>query len=316
MSFTCRSPLTRKLIHQVPFCSRLELSKIIENLSIEQREFSHYDRKNTPIAKMELTRLATIMGSKKSTLAELITLEMGKPIKHSMLEVQKAIDACLYYSKNADKLMGTNIVRSDAKWAGYSYQSLGVIYKIVPFNFPLWLPFKTIPSSLITGNAVMLRPPNSCPLLGQALQEIFEMARVPRVKVVFSSEEDTDFIMSQEAVQGLSFTGSTRAAKKVAVIAARHLKQMNIEAGGSDPFVMMEDADIDLAVKVAISSRLANTGQVCIASKRFIIPKHRTREFTSKIEEQSLKLKVGDPIEEDTDLGPLARQDLYDNIAD
>jgi len=149
----------------------------------------------------------------------------------------------------------------NSKWAGYEVEPLGVIYKIVPFNFPAWISFKVSVPTLAVGNSVLLRPANSTPLVGEVMSEIFSKAGIDhRIKIIHSSPADTDFIMAQPEVHGLSFTGSTAASKLVAVSAAKNLKRSVIEAGGSDPFILFEDADIKRSVETTILARLINAG--------------------------------------------------------
>ena len=162
----------------------------------------------------------------------------------------------------------------------------------------------------------MLRMPNSTPLLGQAIDEIIALAKINRFSVSWASEKDTEFILSHPEVQGVSFTGSTASGEKVAVAAAKNLKRANLELGGSDPFIVLPDADIDLAVELAVGSRLAHCGQVCFSAKRFIVQEGIFYEFAEKLKARVDLLKIGDPLDHETNIGPLSSVAIFERLRD
>lgn len=310
-SFISKNPYTRKLIQEIPFASRDSLLGTIGSLDKAykaRRKAGGIDRSNL---KHELHNLASNIEIRKDMIAGVITSETGKVLSGSMQEVQKAIGHIKYFADHISELTATKYIHTDnnAK-TGYFIDPLGVIYKVIPFNFPFWTPIKMIIPSLVAGNAILLRPANSCPLTALAMQEIFKTSGLDTIDIAFSSPEDTDFILSNPAIQGLSFTGSTKVGKVVGEIAGRHLKKAVLELGGNDPFIVLADADIDLAVSNAIKTRLNNNGQVCNAAKRFIIHKSVFEQFANKLEAKVKAMRLGDPTDPKTEIGPLARDDL------
>lgn len=314
MSFLSKNPYTRKVLHELPYCSQSEVLNTINFLHQSYKE--HNDLKTSKSKKTagELKKLSSHLAVKKHDLAKLVSMETGKPITSALAEVQKAVNHCIYFSENIEQYTGTKIIRTEAKKSGYFLDPLGVIYKISPFNFPVWISLKMMVPTLVAGNSVMIRPPSQCGLTGLALNEILENAGMDRARVVFSSSDDTEFVLSNENIQGLSFTGSTSSGSIVGEIAGKHLKRSVLELGGADPFIFLEDGDIDKAVEVAIGSRLANSGQVCFSSKRFIVHSSRIDEFIERLGQASSEKKRGDPLNEETELGPLASEEAADTF--
>ena len=212
-------------------------------------------------------------------------------------------------------MTSTKIIPTDpAAKTGYFIDPLGIIFKIVPFNFPFWTPIKFMIPTLAAGNGVLVRPAQSSPLTGIALQEVFRQSGFDNVDIVFSNPKDTEFILENPAIQGLSFTGSTKVGKDVAGLAAKHLKRTVLELGGNDAFIVLADADIDVAVANAIKTRLNNNGQVCNAGKRFIIDKKVFKQFAEKLEAKIKAMKIGDPTDPKTEICGLARDDLTQEL--
>ena len=316
-SFISKNPFTRKLIQEIPFASRDSILGTIGSLDKAyraRRKAGGIDRSNL---KNELHALAANIDARKEKIAAVITSETGKAISGAVQEVQKAVGHIKYFGDHISELTATKNIHTDnnAK-TGYYIDPLGVIYKVIPFNFPFWTPIKMIIPALVAGNSVLVRPANSCPLTGLALQEVFKASGLDTVDITFSSPQDSDFILSNPAIQGLSFTGSTNVGKVISEIAGRHLKRAVLELGGNDPFIVFADADIDLAVSNAIKTRLNNCGQVCNAAKRFIVHRSVFTEFVQKLEAKVKVLRVGDPTDPKTDVGPLARDDLTATLWD
>lgn len=317
MSFISKNPYTRKILKEIPYLPMKSVDSLISSLNDEYLHNKNLSREESKHkVKKEIEHIGKSLEKHKRGLAEMLTAEMGKPVKHAELEVQKCISHCAYYLANADSLLAPKYVKTDALKSGYVLDPLGVIYKIVPFNYPIWISFKMIIPTMLTGNAVLLRPANSTPQTGELLQQVFDDAKVRSVKVGFTSSEDTEAIMANKAIQGISFTGSTGSGSKIAVAAAKNLKRCVLELGGNDPFIVLDDADVDLAVAMAIKSRMANSGQVCFSSKRFFVQETVLNDFLTKLESKVKNLKVGNPMEGDTNLGPLARDDLTEKYVD
>lgn len=259
--------------------------------------------------------MAEIIGRDAADIAAIMAKETGKPVSIGVRECMGVVQRLKHGAENTDVILKERVVETDSTYAAYALNAVGVIYKIVPFNFPMILLFKSVSDAILLGNALLVRPPNTCPLLGEKFNAIFEEAGATRLKVVFSTPEDTDFVMEQKEVQGVIFTGSTTSSKMVAVSAAKQLKPALIEAGGSDPMVIMPDADVDKAVQLAVVSRLSNSGQICIASKRMIVPRAISTEFIAKLEAASKGFAPGDPLKQETVMGPLSSHRIYDGVA-
>lgn len=316
-SFISKNPFTRKLIQEIPFATRDTVTSTITNLDKAYRARRKAGGPERSHLKNELNTLAANIESRREKIAQVITSETGKPITGANQEVQKAVGHIKFYSDNLSEYTATRYIQTDANAkTGYYLDPLGVIFKVIPFNFPFWTPIKMLIPALVAGNAVLVRPANSCPLTGLALQEVFRQSGFDNVDVTFSAPQDTDFILSNPAIQGLSFTGSTNVGKIMGEIAGRHLKKSTLELGGNDPFIVLQDADIDLSVSNAIKTRLNNCGQVCNAGKRFIVHKSVFNEFVQKLEAKVKAMKLGDPTDPKTELGPLARDDLTATLWD
>ena len=314
MSFISKNPFTRKLLHEVPFCDKSHISNLITGLHNGYQDHNNLQTSRAKKSSQELKRMSSILAARKHDLAKLISLEMGKPISQSLLEVQKAVNHCIHFSENIEKYTMSQVIRTEAYKSGYYIDPIGVVLKIVPFNFPVWIAFKMMVPALAAGNSVLIRPPSQCPLVGLAIDEIFQESGLERARVVMSSTEDTDFILENPYVQGVSFTGSSAAGSKIGMLAGKHLKRSVLELGGSDPFILLEDGDIDKAVEVAAASRLANSGQVCFSSKRFIVHETLIDEFIGKLANKTEEIKSGDPLDPETEMGPLASDTHADDF--
>lgn len=313
--FISKNPFTRKLIQEIPYASKDAANKTIEALDAAykaRRGASGIDRS---YLKNDLSKLASNIASRKDSIAKVIVAETGKPISGALGEVQKAIGHIQFFADNLSDLTSTKYIATDqSAKTGYYIDPLGVIFKVVPFNFPFWTPIKMMIPTLAAGNAVLVRPANSAPLTGLALQEVFRQSGFDNVDIVFSDPKDTEAILSHRAIQGLSFTGSTNVGKQIAGLAAKHIKRTVLELGGNDPFIVLEDADLDNAVANAIKTRLNNNGQVCNAGKRFIIHKKLFAAFAEKLEAKIKAMKIGDPLDPKTEISVLARDDLTDTL--
>ncbi|QHI38440.1 Succinate semialdehyde dehydrogenase [NAD(P)+] Sad [Kordia antarctica] len=248
--------------------------------------------------------------------AKMITLEMGKPISESRGEVNKCALVCDYYADNAKSFLADEIIETDASLSFVKHDPIGTVLAIMPWNFPFWQVFRYAAPTLIAGNTGLLKhAPN---VFGSAklIEEVFTKAGVP--KDVFQNlivhHDQTENIISHDAVRAVTLTGSERAGSAVAEIAGKHIKKTLLELGGNNAFIVWEDADIDSAVKTAITARMLNCGQSCIAAKRFILLEAIYDEFVTKFTKAVRDLTSGDPLDETTKVGPLARKDLADEL--
>lgn len=274
-------------------------------------------RKVTFSKRVELMKnAASILRDSIETYARMITMEMGKPISESRAEINKCALVCDYYAENSEAFLKDEVIPSNAKLSFVKHEPLGCIFAIMPWNFPFWQVFRFAAPTLMAGNTGLLKhAPN---VFGSArmIAEVFEKAGFP--EGVFQNlvvhHDQTERIIAHRAVKAVSLTGSERAGSAVAEIAGRHIKKSLLELGGNNAFIVWEDADVDAAVKTAVTARMMNCGQSCIAAKRFILLEGVYEEFVSKFTDAVKNLESGDPLKETTQVGTLARKDLADQL--
>lgn len=305
MNYASISPLNNQVIKEFDFSSYPDLShahhafNVWKNLSAEERG-------------MQLRKVADLLEKNKTRYAHLITLEMGKPLREAEYELNKTITAFDYYIENAPKFLKNEEVKTNASKSYISFQPLGIILSIMPWNFPFWQVFRFAVPTLISGNTTILKHAPNVPQCALAIQELFDAAGI--TKNIFSNyfltNKDAGKLIADPLIRGLSFTGSDTTGSLLASIAGKHIKKCVMELGGNDAFIVMEDADINIAVEGAIKSRGINSGQSCNGAKRFIVLEEVAEEFTTQLIEKVKELKVGNPLDEETNIGPLARRDL------
>ena len=256
-----------------------------------------------------LTRTANIIRSRKDKIGRIITLEMGKTIKESVPEVVKCATALEYYADNGPKFLNPEPANTDATDSYISFDPLGVVASIMPWNFPLWQCTRFAAPSLMAGNTIVFKPSSTTPQSGLALQSAFdESGIIPGTfNTVIGSSEVASY-MIEAPTSAVSFTGSVSAGREVAEMASDKLKKFVLELGGSDPFIVMEDADIEAASSGAVAGRFLNCGQSCIASKRFFVPRKVADEFLEHFIKKTKSLRVGDPLSPETDIGPMVSE--------
>ncbi len=262
-----------------------------------------------------LRNLGHILLKRKKEYATIITNEMGKPITESTAEIEKCIWVCNYYADNGKKFLETEYIETDAKDSFVRFEPIGVIGCIMPWNFPFWQVLRFCVPALLAGNTVVLKHSSVCPLSGNTIQKAFEEAGFP--KGVFRHIIGNYIVgeaLAKSNINAISITGSTKAGKRVAEISSQKLNKFILELGGSDPFIVLKDADIDKAAKIGVKSRFLNNGQSCIAAKRFIVEQDVIEEFTKKFIEHVEQQIVGDPLDPKTTIGPLVRDDSRDII--
>lgn len=265
----------------------------------------------------KILAVAAQMEKHKKQLAKLITQEMGKPLKQARAEVEKCIWTCQHFAQNAENLLNSDEHVNDGQWsATVSYQPLGPLLGIMPWNFPLWQTMRFAIPSLMAGNVVLIKPAPNTAGSTLLLREMFIKADcdLHLFQVVLANHDMAAAMIRDDRIRGVSFTGSTYAGREIASQAGRALKKCVMELGGSDPYIVMDDADMDLAVKVCVESRLLNSGQSCVAAKRFIVVEKALPAFTRKLLTAVQSRKLGDPQHEDTDVGPMARGDLREKL--
>jgi len=263
-----------------------------------------------------LRAVAAQLRAEVDTLAPLLTEEMGKPIREARGEVDKCALCAEHYAEHAEAYLATETLPSDAQRSIVQYLPLGTVLGILPWNSPLWLAFRVAAPALMAGNVVLIKPDPHVPGTGAALPEIFERAGVPSgVLDVLSIETPAvEGVIRDRRVAAVSFTGSTRGGMAVGAAAGREVKPVVLELGGSDPAIVLEDADLDRAAEVLVFSRLIATGQSCIAPKRFLVHEAVHDDFVGRLRQRLEAVRMGDPKQPETQLGPMARADLRDEL--
>ncbi|MGB4958798.1 MAG: NAD-dependent succinate-semialdehyde dehydrogenase [Saprospiraceae bacterium] len=248
--------------------------------------------------------------------ATMITLEMGKPINESRAEVNKCAWVCDYYSQNAGTFLADEVIATDAQQSFVRHDAIGTVLAIMPWNFPFWQVFRFAAPTLVAGNTGLLKHAPNVFGCAQLIEGVFLKAGFPPnvFQNLIVHHDRTEQIISHDSVKAITLTGSERAGSAVAEIAGRHIKKSVLELGGNNAFIVLEDADIDQTVKTALTARMLNCGQSCIAAKRFILVEGIYDQFVLKFSEAVSQLKSGDPMDKATQVGPLARKDLADQL--
>ncbi|HEY9008674.1 MAG TPA: NAD-dependent succinate-semialdehyde dehydrogenase [Ohtaekwangia sp.] len=263
-----------------------------------------------------LLHVAAVLRKNKEEYARIITWEMGKVISEARAEVEKCAVGCEYYAHNAENFLADRMVKTEAKRSFVAYQPIGAILAIMPWNFPFWQVFRYAAPALTAGNVGLLKHASNVTKCSTTIEKIFHEAGYP--DGVFQSliieSSSVEQILESPIVQGVALTGSEIAGSKVGAIAGKNIKKSVLELGGSDPFIVLDDADLDLTVKIATQSRMQNAGQSCIAAKRFIVLDAIKDEFIDRFKKSIEALKQGNPFDEQVTTGPLARVDLADDL--
>lgn len=263
-----------------------------------------------------LRSLAKVLRSNKDEYSKMMTSEMGKPISQSEAEVEKCAWTAEVYADNTERWLEKEFGKTDSKESYVQYDPLGVILSVMPWNFPFWQAMRFAIPALAVGNVSILRHSNVCPGSALAIQEAFEEAGFPdgTFTTIITNHDVVADLIASDYISGVSLTGSVEAGIRIGEVASKNLKKFVLELGGSDPFIVLSDADVSSAAKAGAESRLLNSGQSCICAKRFIVQKSVADEFNEKFVSEVEKKKVGDPMKKDTDVGPLAYKDQVSSI--
>ena len=313
MPYISINPATGKISKTFPSWSPQQLAAALEQ--------THHAQQAWRAASFEqraslMTRLALLVRERMLELAALATQEMGKLAHEARAEVEKCALACDYYAVHAGPFLADEPIDTDAGKSYVAYEPLGTVLGVMPWNFPFWQAFRFAVPALMAGNAVVLKHASSVPQCALAIEQLFRDAGFPEhlfCSLLIEAEHVEDAIASH-FVQAVTLTGSEPAGRKVAAAAGHHLKKCVLELGGSDAFIVLADADIETTVNCAIATRFQNCGQSCIAAKRFILVPEIADRFASLFAEKIRALKVGDPAQQDTQIGPMARRDLMHEL--
>jgi succinate-semialdehyde dehydrogenase/glutarate-semialdehyde dehydrogenase len=290
---------------------------LIESI-INETNSTFLNWKNTdfPVRKARMKNAAGILQDNKKYYAELMTLEMGKPIKQSISEVEKCAWVCDYFADNAELFLKDQLIETDASKSFVTYQPLGVVLAIMPWNFPFWQVFRFAAPNIMAGNSGILKHSSNVTGCSLAIEEIFRESGFPEnlFRTLIVSSNKVEAIIKDRNIAAVTITGSVGAGRSVASIAGSALKKTVLELGGSDPYLVLEDADLEKSAEICVNSRLINGGQSCIAAKRFIIVEKIYKDFENLFVEEMKKKKMGDPFDESNDLGPQASKGLRDEL--
>jgi succinate-semialdehyde dehydrogenase/glutarate-semialdehyde dehydrogenase len=307
------NPATNKLIREYEEHSPDEVNRIVESV---QRDFLTWRTRSFSDRAELLFKAAGILRQKKEEYARIITMEMGKIIGESRAEVEKCAWVCDYYAENAEKFLKDEIIETDASRSYIAFEPIGIVLAVMPWNFPFWQVFRFAAPALMAGNAAVLKHASNVPGSALAIEEVFREAGFPPkvFRTLLIPASHVKDVITNRNVKAVTLTGSEPAGSQVASIAGHELKKTVLELGGSDPYVVLEDADIQACVETAVKARMINAGQSCIAAKRFIVVDPMVKAFEKQQVEIMRLLKIGDPLSEDTQLGPLARIDLLEEL--
>jgi succinate-semialdehyde dehydrogenase/glutarate-semialdehyde dehydrogenase len=266
-----------------------------------------------------MTIAADILERDKDKFAHLMTLEMGKPYKAAVAEAVKCAGGCRYYAQNAERLLADEVVDTGSSGTMKSfvrYRPIGPILAVMPWNFPFWQVFRFAAPALMAGNVGLLKHASNVPQCALAIETIFLEAGFPAgaFQTLLIGSQQVDAILNDPRVVAATLTGSEQAGIQVGMAAAKRIKKVVLELGGSDPFIVMPSADLNAAVATAVEARVINNGQSCIAAKRFIVAESIAPEFEKKFAARMENLRVGDPFDEQTELGPLATADAVKSL--
>jgi len=306
------NPATEKIIQEYEVMTKEQIN---DRVKIAQNTFQ--DWKKDPSKRTDLLHdFANELRRDKENLAKTATNEMGKAIKEARSEVEKCAWTIEYYADHGKIFSTDEVVNTDARKSVITFQPFGVIGSIMPWNFPYWQGLRFAAPSLMVGNTIILKPASATMQCGIEIEKTFEKAGVPQgiFQTLVGDSRIAETLIDSDGVNAVTFTGSVPVGAKVAQRATSKLKKTVLELGGSDPFIVCEDADIEKASIGAVKGRFINCGQSCIASKRFIVVKEVADEFTEKFVQKTEHLRVGDPLSEDTDVGPLVNAKSLENM--
>jgi succinate-semialdehyde dehydrogenase/glutarate-semialdehyde dehydrogenase len=263
-----------------------------------------------------MKRAGEILRQRKDEFARLMAIEMGKPLKQGVAETEKCAWACDYYADHAEAHLAPDVIKTDASKSYVAFEPLGVVLAVMPWNFPLWQVFRFAAPALMAGNAAVLKHSSNVPGCALVIEEVFAQAGFPKgvFRTLLIGSRQVKAVIEHPLVRAVTLTGSTPAGKAVAAQAGAVVKKAVLELGGSDPYIILEDADLDLAVQTCVTSRLINSGQSCVNAKRFIVLEPLLAAFTERFVALMKTKKIGDPLADGTDIGPQARFDLRDDL--
>lgn len=313
MAIETVNPTTNKLEHSFEKMS----DELVREIILESEKTYQVWKKTTFEYRAKLLlNTAKVLRNDKKKYAEIMTLEMGKPITQSVGEVEKCALVCEYYAENAELMLNKEIIETDASESFVQFDPIGIVLAVMPWNFPMWQVFRFAAPALMAGNVGLLKHASNVPMSALAIEEIFIEAGLPKgaFQTLLIDSSQVESVINNSLIKATTLTGSEPAGMAVASTSGKALKKSVLELGGSDPFIVFNDADIDKVVDEGVFARTMNNGQSCIAAKRFILLDKIADEFEQKFVEKMNSLVVGDPMKNETELGPIAREDLLEEL--
>lgn len=308
-----RNPFNNQVLQTF---EELSDTTLIKKIELSSRTFATYKETSFDQRKKWLIKMAEILRKNKKEYADMMSLEMGKRTSEAIAEIEKCALTCDYYAENGEQFLQDTLIESDAQKSLVSYHPLGTILAVMPWNFPFWQVLRFAIPALLAGNVGLLKHASNVPQCALAIQQIIEQAGFPigAFQTLLISSSKVQQVIENPIVKAVTLTGSEFAGSKVAEIAGKMIKKTVLELGGSDPFIVLNDANIDQAVETGIVSRFMNCGQTCIAAKRFLVDKKIEKEFVEKFTTKARMLQIGNPLEKETTLAPMARMDLVTDL--
>jgi succinate-semialdehyde dehydrogenase/glutarate-semialdehyde dehydrogenase len=309
------NPFTEELIAAFQLSSNDEIKQALAQAKKAQKNWAELPFKERSIC---LVQLADLLKKEATRLAEIASKEMGKTLEHAKAEILKSATVCHYYAQHAETILATEKQSIENNLSiERTYKPMGIVLGIYPWNFPFWQIIRSAIPAVMGGNAVLIKPAPNVPMSSLALQLLFDKAGFPTgiLQTLFASNEQISELIKNPSVAAVTLTGSNKAGSEVAALAGKAIKPIVLELGGSDPFIICEDAQLNDIIDHAIFSRFQNNGQSCVSAKRFIIHESLVAEFESLLIQKLKLLNYGDPLNATTDIGPLARKDLKENLA-
>ena len=313
MSLTSVSPATGEVLATIePHTTE----QVEERVGRARQAWSRWRRTRFAERASIMTRAADLLESERAQLGEIMTREMGKPIRSAMEEAAKCATACRYYAKNAESQLARRDVRTEDRESFVLYEPLGVVLAVMPWNFPFWQVFRFAAPALMAGNVGLLKHASNVPRCALAIEDVLRRAGAPDgvFQTLLIGSAAVGALIADPRIAAVTLTGSEAAGRDVGARAGREIKPSVLELGGSDPFLVMPSAPLDEAVATAVRARTVNNGQSCIAAKRFIVHETIFDQFTERFVERMQALVVGDPLDEHTDIGPLATPQILADL--
>jgi succinate-semialdehyde dehydrogenase/glutarate-semialdehyde dehydrogenase len=307
------NPYNQKALKTYKYHTKQEVNSILNNA---QNAFEVWRRKEIKERTKQLKKLAKLLEKNKNEYASLMTAEMGKPISQGIAEIEKCVWLCDFYITNAEDFLSDNLIETDAQESFISCDPLGAILAIMPWNYPFWQVMRFAVPSLTAGNVGLLKHASNVTGTALAIQYLFEKAGYPKgcFQTLIVNHKAIEDIIANDIVKAVTLTGSEKAGRHIAAIAGKNLKKTVLELGGNNACVVLDDADLDRYLNTMVQARMQNTGQSCIAAKRFIVSEKIYDEFLNRFTEKISQLQSGNPEDTDTYIGVMAREDLAEEL--